>query len=157
PWLEGQTAEDVVTICQALRIPAAPIGDGRNLPALSQFAERDFYAPLPGTDLLAPVAPYRLSATPAVPGPPPATATEEMTPRFRGSFPPQASGRLPFDGLKVVDLSIFWSAPYLTMYLADLGADVVKVESVQRPDGFRYSASFPELGEDWYERSLVWQ
>jgi crotonobetainyl-CoA:carnitine CoA-transferase CaiB-like acyl-CoA transferase len=43
------------------------------------------------------------------------------------------------------------------MYLGSLGADVVKVESVQRADGFRYSATFPELGDDWYERSLVWQ
>lgn len=151
-WLDGQSAEEIVAICQALRIPAAPIGDGANLPSLSQFAERGFYAALPGTDVVAPVAPYRLSTTPAGPGPPP-------TP---GDLPPVAElpagpAGLPFAGLKVVDLSIFWSAPYLSMYLGSLGADVVKVESVQRPDGFRYSATFPELGEDWYERSLVWQ
>ena len=60
-----------MAICQALRIPAAPIGNGANLPGLSQFAERGFYAELPGTDVVAPVAPYRLSATPARPGPPP--------------------------------------------------------------------------------------
>jgi crotonobetainyl-CoA:carnitine CoA-transferase CaiB-like acyl-CoA transferase len=151
PWLEGQAAEDVVAICQALRIPAAPIGDGLNLPTSSQFAERGFYATLPGTEVLAPTAPYRLSATPARPGSPPAGgALPAATPR------PAIEG-LPFAGLKVVDLSIFWSAPYVTMYLGSLGADVVKVESVQRPDGFRYSASFPELGADWYERSLVWQ
>ncbi len=151
-WLRDRAAEEIVTVCQALRIPAAPIGDGANLPTLSQFAERDFYARLPGTEVLAPVAPYRLSATPARPGPPP-------TP---GALPaPSSTARgpveRPFAGLKVVDLSIFWSAPYLSMYLGSLGADVVKVESVQRPDGFRYSASFPELGADWYERSLVWQ
>jgi crotonobetainyl-CoA:carnitine CoA-transferase CaiB-like acyl-CoA transferase len=152
PWLDGQTAEEVVAICQSLRIPAAPIGDGRNLPELAQFAARDFYQPLPGTEIVAPVAPYRLAATPAGPGPPPASGSlPERTPRATGP-----SGR-PFDGLKVVDLGIFWSAPYLSMYLGSLGADVVKIESVQRPDGFRYSATFPELGDDWYERSLVWQ
>jgi crotonobetainyl-CoA:carnitine CoA-transferase CaiB-like acyl-CoA transferase len=43
------------------------------------------------------------------------------------------------------------------MYLASFGADVVKVESHQRPDPFRYSTSLPELGEDWWERSAVWQ
>ncbi len=152
PWLDARGAEEIVAICQALRIPAAPIGDGVNLPALSQFAERGFYAPLPGTDVVAPVAPYRLSATPAQPGPPPAAG---VMPPSAGS--PTAPAGLPFAGVKVVDLSIFWSAPYLSMYLGSLGADVVKVESVQRPDGFRYSASFPELGADWYERSLVWQ
>jgi len=152
PWLDGRRAEEIVAICQAMRIPAAPIGDGANLPELAQFADRGFYAPLPGTDVISPVAPYRLSATPARPGRPPAA----------GVLPPPIAPRtgpadLPFAGLKVVDLGIFWSAPYLSMYLGSLGADVVKVESVQRPDGFRYSASFPELGADWYERSLVWQ
>ena len=152
PWLDARGAEEIVAICQALRIPAAPIGNGANLPELAQFAERGFYAPLPGTGVVAPVAPYRLSATPARPGPPPEP----------GMLPPPgavttAPAGLPFAGLNVVDLSIFWSAPYLSMYLGSLGADVVKVESVQRPDGFRYSASFPELGADWYERSLVWQ
>ena len=45
----------------------------------------------------------------------------------------------PFAGLKVFDLSTFWSGAYLTMYLGAFGADVVKVESIQRPDGHRYS------------------
>ena len=151
-WLEARTAEEIVAVCQALRIPAAPIGDGATLPVLAQFAERGFYVPLPGTEVVAPTAPYRLSATPAGPGPPPSPGTlPEPSPSTR------APVDRPFAGLKVVDLGIFWSAPYLSMYLGSLGADVVKVESVQRPDGFRYSATFPELGADWYERSLVWQ
>ncbi len=155
PWLAGQTAEDIVTVCQAMRIPAAPIGDGANLPGMSQFAERGFYRPLPGTDVVAPTAPYRLAATPAGPGAPPVPGTLPDRAAVTPAAPPAGGG--PFAGLRVVDLSIFWSAPYLSMYLGSLGADVVKVESVQRPDGFRYSATFPELGADWYERSLVWQ
>jgi crotonobetainyl-CoA:carnitine CoA-transferase CaiB-like acyl-CoA transferase len=64
---------------------------------------------------------------------------------------------LPYSGLKVFDLSVYWAGPIITMYLASFGADVVKVESHQRPDPFRYSTSTPELGEDWWERSAVWQ
>jgi len=63
----------------------------------------------------------------------------------------------PFEGLRIVDLGTFWAAPYLTCYLGAMGADVVKVESIQRPDGFRFSATFPQLGEAWHERSLLWQ
>ena len=64
---------------------------------------------------------------------------------------------LPFAGLKVLDLSTFWAGGYLTCYLGAFGADVVKLESIQRPDGFRYSGAYPHEGEDWYERSALWQ
>ena len=43
------------------------------------------------------------------------------------------------------------------MYLGAFGADVVKVESIQRPDGFRFVGAFPEDGADFYDRSGIWQ
>ena len=64
---------------------------------------------------------------------------------------------LPFAGLKVLDLTTFWAGAYLTCYLGAFGADIVKVESIQRPDGFRYSGAFAYEGDDWYERSALWQ
>ena len=51
----------------------------------------------------------------------------------------------------------FWAGPYLAMYLGAFGADVVKVESIQRPDGFRFSGAFPQEGDDFYDRGPVWQ
>ena len=64
---------------------------------------------------------------------------------------------LPFEGLRVVDLGSFWAAPYMTSFLGARGADVVKVESIQRPDGFRFTSTMPELGDRWFDRSLMWQ
>lgn len=64
---------------------------------------------------------------------------------------------MPFAGLRVLDLSTFWAGAYCTCYLGAFGADIVKVESIQRPDGHRYSGAYPFEGEDWYERSALWQ
>jgi crotonobetainyl-CoA:carnitine CoA-transferase CaiB-like acyl-CoA transferase len=64
---------------------------------------------------------------------------------------------LPFARLKVLDLTTFWAGGYLTCYLGAFGADIIKVESIQRPDGFRYSGAYPHEGDDWYERSALWQ
>ncbi len=47
-------------------------------------------------------------------------------------------GRLPLDGVRVLDLSRLLPGPYATLVLADLGADVVKVEEPQGGDYLRW-------------------
>ena len=44
----------------------------------------------------------------------------------------------PFEGIRICDLSQNWSGPYCTAYLGGLGAEVIKVESIQHPDTFRF-------------------
>jgi crotonobetainyl-CoA:carnitine CoA-transferase CaiB-like acyl-CoA transferase len=46
----------------------------------------------------------------------------------------------PLDGIRVLEVGVFIAAPFATLQLADLGADIVKVES---PDGEPVRASGP--------------
>jgi crotonobetainyl-CoA:carnitine CoA-transferase CaiB-like acyl-CoA transferase len=47
---------------------------------------------------------------------------------------------LPLDGIRIVDFTAYWAGPLPTAIMADLGAEVIKVESIQRPDQFRILA-----------------
>jgi crotonobetainyl-CoA:carnitine CoA-transferase CaiB-like acyl-CoA transferase len=144
PLLAEQTVAEIVELSQALRIPAAPVNDGATVLDCPQYAKRGFFVEGGGEgwSFRRPGHAFRFTKS--------AVAQPDPAPR------PRVDG-LPFAGLKVLDLSTFWAGAYLTCYLGAFGADIVKVESIQRPDGFRYSGAFPFEGDDWYERSGLWQ
>ena len=48
-----------------------------------------------------------------------------------------AAGTAPLDGIKVVEITSIYSGPYAGLMLAELGADVVKVEGPDQPDPIR--------------------
>ncbi|GGM13929.1 CaiB/BaiF CoA transferase family protein [Nakamurella endophytica] len=59
-------------------------------------------------------------------------------------------GGAPLHGLKVVEVATLFAGPLAATYLADFGADVVKVEHPQHPDGSRrHGVSKDGIGLWW--------
>jgi crotonobetainyl-CoA:carnitine CoA-transferase CaiB-like acyl-CoA transferase len=65
------------------------------------------------------------------------------TPRERLPHDPAAAASRPLEGIRVVDLTQAWIGPFSTLLLADLGAEVIKVESHKRPDVWRQASPNP--------------
>ena len=111
-----------------------------------------------GRRIVMPGPPVRFSATPAAAGPPAAAGTEPLAGAapWRGLDTSPAGERVsaPVDppstpylaGVQVVDLGTIIAGPYAATMLAELGAEVVKVERPPDGDEFRHASGGPGRG-----------
>ena len=52
-------------------------------------------------------------------------------------------------GIRVIDLTMWWAGPFVTQLLGDMGAEIIKIESIQVADGWRFTNPKADHDKPW--------
>ncbi|WP_062540727.1 CoA transferase, partial [Mycobacterium celatum] len=157
PWLAERTVDEIVELGQLFRLPIAALGNGSTIRDMAYMRQRGVFIRNPA-GFHQPRTPWLMSRCRPAPlrsAPRLGEANSETSWSRRESAIGKQDRRLPLDGVRIIDLTAFWAGPAATHLLAAFGADVVKVESIQRPDGIRYSGGMRTDVDDWWEYGWV--
>lgn len=156
-WTAERTTDEIIELASAMRIPVTPVLDGRTVVDHEQFVARGSFVQGPH-GFTQPRVPYRIGDRPRPDLDPAPTVGEHQGTVDWSSRParvtPPDLGRdsvLPLEGVRIIDFTAFWAGPAATQVLGALGAEVVKIESIQRPDGMRFTSVKRPSVDQWWE------
>ena len=138
----------------ARKLPFAIVPEMHELLAQDVFRQDGSFASIRigAAHFEGPAIPLRLAATPPVSSgeAPLAGASAPAAPRLPPAIrAPQPTGS-PLAGTRIVDLTMGWAGPLAARHMADLGAEVIKIEACRHPDWWRGMDPRPSF----YEQKL---
>lgn len=111
PWLKSITMAEAAELLQSVRVPAAPARPMLGLLGDVHLADRDFWEQASGHTV-----------------PKPSFTFSNQT-GSGGPLGESATGDGPLRGVRALDLAKVWAGPLAARLLAELGAEVIQVES----------------------------
>ncbi len=157
-WASAKSSEEVFHGGQQWRVPFGYVPHLVDVTKLPQHVDRQFFEvvehPSAGRFEYPRLPFLGVSARPLRPAPllgehddePVHEAGVFQVPPLRDVGAATDERRGPLRDVRIIDLSMWWSAPLSTELFALMGAEVIKVESIQRIDGWRLAVqTMPEL------------
>jgi crotonobetainyl-CoA:carnitine CoA-transferase CaiB-like acyl-CoA transferase len=128
--LATKPAEEWLQLLRAAEVPAAAVWDREEWAASDMADQIIGWSDVDDNSVGRVRTPaFPLTITPGTPSASASPSAPSDGGGGAGGLP--ASPALPLQGLKIVDMSTFLAAPFSSALLADWGADVVKVESIE--------------------------
>lgn len=161
-WCSTRRVAEILERAASRRIPVAPILTGETVTSVDHFISRGIYRESPCGAFQMPRSPFLIDGqrmpdarhAPRLGGHDDELRSTWMRePAIERGPAAAAETAGTLEGLRVIDFSAFWAGPSITGLLAGLGADVVKIESTQRPDLMRLASTASIATPRWYEWS----
>lgn len=135
-FTEQHTVVELVELGLAHRVPIVPVTTPKTVGDFAPYADRAVVVPTADGRFAHPGPPFRIH---------PDRRSGAASPVPTGS----GTADRPLHGLRVLELGTFQAGPLVGAHLAALGADVVRVESIGKPDVIRFTGAAPTVDRFW--------